>query len=284
MPNSVSPQLSLHFMRMGFRHIGPFVPGLAGYWACRLWFATRRSPIPAREDAWRKQTHIDHIGSAGRLLARYQWGAADAPGILLIHGWNGRGLQLGAFAAPLVSAGFRVVAFDAPGHGDSPGNSTHIFDYAQAIQTIANSSGPPLAGAIAHSFGVPAVARALLQGLDLPRLISIAAPADAEFLVQRFAKHLDIPATVVAAMRARIEHRFGMDIFLRLSTEAMLTGQTIPGLILHDRNDRDVPATHADRLQRAWRDARVIYTEGLGHNRILRDPAVIAAAVEFLRP
>ncbi|MBI5463304.1 MAG: alpha/beta hydrolase [Gammaproteobacteria bacterium] len=282
MPNSVLPHLSLHLMRMGFRHLGPFVPHIAGYWACRLWFATRRSPIPAREDPWRNQARIDRIDSAGRPLARYQWGAAEAPGILLVHGWNGRGLQLGAFAAPLVDAGFRVVAFDAPGHGDSPGNSTHIFDYAQAIQRVAEHSGP-LAGAIAHSFGVPAVARALLQGLSLPRLIAIAAPADAEFLVQRFAQHLDIPESVIAAMRARIERRFGMDIFVRLSTEAMLAGQRIPGLIIHDRDDRDVPATHAERLRHTWRDAHVIYTEGLGHNRILRDPTVIAAATAFLQ-
>jgi pimeloyl-ACP methyl ester carboxylesterase len=64
----------------------------------------------------------------------------------------------------------------------------------------------------------------------------------------------------------------------------MLTALDIPGLIIHDRDDRDIPATHAQRLQDAWQNAQLIYTEGLGHNRILRDPAVIAAAVDFLRP
>lgn len=274
--------MSLRLMRAGFRHIGGCLPNLAGYWACRLWFATRRSPVPSRERQWRAQTRTDKIDCAGRPLARYQWGEPEAPAILLIHGWNGRGLQLAGFATPLVNAGFRVVAFDAPGHGDSPGSSTHILDYARAIQVMADTSGP-LAGAIAHSFGVPAVARALLQGLSLPRLVAIAAPADAEFLVRRFADHLDIPDAVIAAMRARIERRFGMDIFLRLSTETMLAETAIPGLIIHDRSDRDVPAAHAERLQRAWPGAQIMYTEGLGHNRILRDAGVIAAAVDFLR-
>ena len=283
MANTVVSDLSLQLMRAGFRHLGPYAPDLAGRWACRLWFATRRSPSPPREHNWRTQARVDRIEAGGRTLARYQWGAPEDPAILLIHGWNGRGLQLGGFAEPLVSAGFRAVAFDAPGHGDSPGKSTHIFDYAQAIQVMAETSGP-LAGAIAHSFGVPAVARALLQGLALPRLVAIAAPAEAEFLVQRFAKHLYIPATVIAAMRARVERRFGMDIFLRLSTEVMLAEQNIPGLIIQDRSDRDVPATHAARLLRAWQGAQLIYTEGLGHNRILRDAAVIARAVEFLQP
>lgn len=282
MPNPALFNLSLRLMRAGFRHVGAYLPNLAGYWACRLWFATRRSPVPPRELQWRAHALTDTVDCAGRPLARYQWGMPDAPAILLIHGWNGRGLQLGGFAAPLVNAGFRVVTFDAPGHGDSPGNSTHILDYARAVQVMADSSGP-LAGAVAHSFGVPAVARALLQGLRLPRLVAIAAPADADFLVRRFADHLDIPAAVIAAMRARIERRFGMDIFLRLSTEAMLAETAIPGLIIHDRNDRDVPAAHAERLRRAWPGAQIVYTDGLGHNRILRDAGVIAAAVDFLR-
>jgi len=282
MPNPIPSKLSLRLMRIGFRHLGAHFPNFGGYWACRLWFSTQRSATPARESRWRTHARVDSVASAGRQLARYQWGNPDAPGIMLIHGWNGRGLQLGAFAEPLVNSGLRVIAFDAPGHGDSPGSSTHIFDYAQAIQDVAGASGM-LSGAIAHSFGAPAVARALHQGLQLPRLITIAAPADAEFLVQRFADQLHIPAAVIDAMRSRIEQRFGMDIFQRLSTERMLSAMDIPGLIIHDRDDRDIPATHAQRLQDVWPNTQLIYTEGLGHNRILRDPAVIAAAADFLR-
>ncbi len=270
-------------MRTGFRQLGAYFPHLGGYWACRLWFATQRSPNPAREARWRTLARVDRVTSASRQLARYQWGKPNAQGILLIHGWNGRGLQLGAFVGSLVNCGLRVIAFDAPAHGDSPGSSTHIFAYAQAIQDVAGASGT-LSGAIAHSFGASAVARALHQGLQLPRLVTIAAPADAEFLVQRFADHLHIPTNVIDAMRSRIEQRFGLDIFQRLSTEHMLTTVDIPGLIIHDRDDRDIPATHAQRLQDAWRNAQLMYTDGLGHNRILRDPVVIGAAADFLRP
>ena len=282
MPHRGHDTLSLRLLRAGFRHLGPYFPGLAGRWAYRLWFATRRFPEPPRERHWREQARTDRIAWRNDSLARYTWGAPDAPAVLLIHGWNGRGTQMGAFAEPLAQAGFRAVACDAPGHGRSPGNCTNIFEYAEAIRTLAQTSGP-VAGAIAHSFGVPATARALQQGLQLPALVAVAAPSGAEFLLRRFAHMLDIPDSVIAAMRARIERNFGMDIFARLSTEAMLTGSTLPGLIVHDRGDRDVPMSHAERLQRAWPEARLLLTEGLGHRRILRDPAVIAATLEFLR-
>lgn len=283
MPNLIPSKLSLRLRRAGFRLLGPYAPYLTSYWAYRLWFSTQRSPNPVRESRWRDSACIDRIFSAGKQLVRYQWGEAQAPGILLIHGWNGRGLQLAAFAAPLVHAGLRVIAFDAPGHGDSPGNRTDIFEYAQAIQDVAAHSGI-LQGAIAHSFGVPAVAQALVQGFNLLRLVAIAAPVDTEFLVQRFAAHLDIPAPVIAAMRQRIERGFGMDIISRLSTERMLMGQTLPAIIIHDREDRDIPVAHAKRLQHSLPHAQLLITEGLGHSRILRDPNVIAAAVDFLRP
>ena len=45
------------------------------------------------------------------------WG--EGPVVLLVHGWGGWRGQLGRFVAPLVDAGHRVVAVDAPGHGDA---------------------------------------------------------------------------------------------------------------------------------------------------------------------
>lgn len=282
MPHRGHDALSLRLLRAGFRHLGRHFPGLAGRWAYRQWFATQRFPEPARERHWRERAQTDRIAWRNTSLVRYTWGAAEAPAVLLIHGWNGRGTQLAAFAEPLLQAGFRAVSCDAPGHGRSPGNCTNIFEFAEAIQTLARTSGP-VAGAIAHSFGVPASARALQQGLQLPRLVAIAAPAGAEFLLRRFAHHLDIPDNVITDMRARIERNFGMDIFARLSTEAMLAGRTLPGLIIHDHGDRDVPIAHAESLHKAWPEAELLLTEGLGHRRILRDPAVIAAVIGFLR-
>ena len=268
-------------LRLGFRHIGPHARGLAGYLAYRLWFSTRRYPEPAREARWIASACIDRVGWRERKLTRYQWGDPAAPAVLLIHGWNGRGPQLGAFARALVQAGYRAVAFDAPGHGRSPGTSTNIFEYAEAIQIVTHASGPVVA-AIAHSFGVPASAQALNQGLQLQRLVAIAAPANAEFLLDRFKTMFDIPSVVMMEMRKRVERHFGMDIFARLATDAMLAERTLPGLIIHDRSDQEVPSDHAERLHRAWPCSEIRLVNGLGHRRLLRDPDVVAAAVAFI--
>ena len=48
-------------------------------------------------------------------------------------------------------------------------------------------------------------------------------------------------------------------------------------------NDRDVPYAGGAALARAWPDASLRTTHGLGHRRILRDPEVISWAMDFVR-
>jgi len=56
----------------------------------------------------------------------------------------------------------------------------------------------------------------------------------------------------------------------------------IPLLVLHDREDGEVPFADGDAIAAAWPGASIEPTEGLGHRRILRAPHVLARAVEFV--
>jgi pimeloyl-ACP methyl ester carboxylesterase len=55
-----------------------------------------------------------------------------------------------------------------------------------------------------------------------------------------------------------------------------------PALIVHDVEDREVPWSEGERYARFWSDSRLLSTRGLGHNRIVDDAGVIAAAIRFL--
>jgi pimeloyl-ACP methyl ester carboxylesterase len=57
---------------------------------------------------------------------------------------------------------------------------------------------------------------------------------------------------------------------------------TVPALIFHDRDDRDVPYAHGEEIAGAWPGAQLVPTSGLGHRAILRDPDVIRRTVTFL--
>lgn len=107
-------------------------------------------------------------------LAAWEWGAPAAPLVGLMHGWEGHGAQLGAFAGPLVAPGFRVVTWDHPGHGESPGHEAHVPLLARLLPEIAAQLGP-FHGLIGHSMGAAAAAIGTQHGV-IPRGLVLLAP------------------------------------------------------------------------------------------------------------
>lgn len=271
---------ALRGLRAGFRVLNALAPPLAGRWAYRLWFRTRRFPEPRRERRWRAQSEPIQLPHRHGPLALYRWG--EGPLIVLVHGWNGRGLQLGAFAEPLVAAGFGVVAFDAPAHGRTPGKATTLFQIVDALQTVAQAHGP-VKGIVAHSFGSMVCARALRDGLPVGRVVNISPPTGLEFLADHFCTTLDIPETSRRVFTGLLERRYGRDIWAQTSVLANARELQVPCLVIHDRDDPDVPWQQGEQVASAWPGARFQLTEGLGHRRILRHPEVVTATVDFLR-
>jgi pimeloyl-ACP methyl ester carboxylesterase len=58
--------------------------------------------------------------------------------------------------------------------------------------------------------------------------------------------------------------------------------QTPPVLVIHDKGDRETAWQDGADIAAKWPAATLQTTNGLGHNRILRDPAVVESAVRFL--
>jgi pimeloyl-ACP methyl ester carboxylesterase len=256
----------------------------------RLFITPRRHARPAREReilASARSFELDVTlrtprwsGAARRTLAAWRWGFG--PPILLVHGWEGRGSQLGAFVAPLVDAGLSVVAFDAPGHGDSPEHQLYLTDFADCVADVAAAIGP-LHGIIAHSFGAAAVLLAYTRaGLEVPRNVMLAPNVLIDEAVDRFARLVGLDREDRAAFERRLASHTGVPVET-LALERLTAGIESALLVVHDRDDREVPAIHGDRLAATWPNARLRVTESLGHRRILRDPDVIAATVAFVR-
>ncbi|HID48163.1 MAG TPA: alpha/beta fold hydrolase [Chromatiales bacterium] len=281
MPRRGLPR-SLTALRFFIRALDTAAPQLAGRMVYRLWFATRRFPEPVREARWREPAERSVLPGARGPLALYLWGQGTKT-VLLIHGWNGRGTQMGAFAGPLVAAGYRVIAFDGPGHGRSPGRSSSIFRFVDAVRAIEREFGP-FHAVVTHSFGALVVARALRDGLGATRVVCISPPARFEFLIDGFVDALQIPPRTRRAFLARGEKIFGRDVWQRLSGDVNAAGLEVPALVIHDENDREVPLSEGQRLAAAWPGAQLVRTRGLGHRRILRDPGVIQRVIDFLGP
>ncbi len=258
-------------------------PSLAGWWATRLWISTRRYPEPAREKQWLKDADISELDHEFGPIKLYHWRKhlEPAPTVLLIHGWNGRGLQLAGFVKPLLEEGFNVISFDAPGHGRTPGTQSNLLRVANVVQAISRSIGP-IDSVISHSFGAMVMAKLANDGLNIRKAVAISAPKNADFLINAFCAFLNIKPRSKKNLLKRIKTLFGDDIFPRISTLNNVKNLSIPGLIIHDKHDSAIPVTHARELNRAWLGSELLITQNLGHQRILRNQIVINAVLDFI--
>jgi pimeloyl-ACP methyl ester carboxylesterase len=119
------------------------------------------------------------------------------------------------------------------------------------------------------------------DGLRATRAVLLAPPADVVLFSHAFSEHLRIPHRARNVMRQNLENRLQFR-FEELHIPTLARGMTAAALIIHDRDDPDVPCAHGEEIASAWPGAQLVVTTGLGHRALLRDPEVIRRTVTFL--
>jgi pimeloyl-ACP methyl ester carboxylesterase len=265
-------------LKGAFSVLSRMAPSLAAEAASRLFVLVPRVPRPRGEAAaFLASGEAFTVHGAGRRLAAWSWG--NGPAIVLAHGWGGRGTQMRAFVPPLVGAGYRAVVFDGPAHGTSAGRSTNLPAFGDAIAAVARATGAR--GVVAHSMGGAATLVALSRGFSLSRAVLLGAPSNAERIWRDFSRALGLSGAVAADARRRLERRVGEN-FGELNVSSFASRITAPVLVVHDRNDDEVPWSEGEENARLLPGGFLVTTNGLGHRRLLRDGAVVERAVRFL--
>lgn len=275
--------ISQLLLQKGIQLLGLVAPSLAARRAYRLWFATRRFRESEHDQRWREQARQQWLMLGQSRIAMYIWGEPENPVVICVHGWNGRASQFSSMIPALLKAGYQVVAFDAPGHGKSQGNSINIFQFSQVLQNVSLQFSPIVA-VISHSFGGMVVAYAIKHlGLQTQKLIMIAPPISTHYLIDSFAQMMGLNARVMRHFYRMICHEFGDDVFEKISVEQNLKNVELPILLLHDKQDRAVSWRNSERIREVAQHAVAFYTEGHGHRRLLRDRKVIRRIVDFIQ-
>ncbi len=274
----------VQLMRVCFKWLGMVWPWLGAYFAYRIWFKTPRYPSSKREMTWYKLALYDVKIIDGRKISILRWGATTPGYILLLHGWSGRGSQLGSFVNPINSKGLGVISFDAPGHGRSDGRSTNIYQIASVINELVNQYGRPKA-IIAHSFGGMAAALAIRKyQLPISKLVTISCPNDPYYLIEGFRRYLNLNDKVMKIFNQMLYKEFGETIYDDISADKNIPFTSVKLLVVHDKEDRIVSWRQSEKLHFSVAGSVVKYTKGLGHSRILRDKTVIEDILKFIQP
>ena len=140
--------------------------------AAPLWF--QRAMDVAPSEGW-----VDVRGCVIHYLA---WGEVDQPGLVLVHG-GGAHAHWWCHLAPLLRQGFRVLALDLSGHGDSGRREQYPLDvWADEIVAVARHGG--IAGkpvVVGHSMGgFVTIATAAFRPHDLEAIVILDSPVTRE--------------------------------------------------------------------------------------------------------
>ncbi|QAY72704.1 alpha/beta fold hydrolase [Agromyces protaetiae] len=261
-------------------------PALAARLALPLFRATGpRLPVRPSERAVHEGARRSTVRVRGLDLAVFEWGTG-ADVVLLVHGWRGRAAQFAPIVRELRAEGFRVVAFDAPANGDSPGRRTDLRDWLAAIDALQLRYGR-FHAIVGHSFGALAALTAVREGITAGGVVAIAGVSRARMLVDAFGGALRLSPAATSSLASRFAGRvFGArdeaSFWMRFDAAAHPLPDDMPLLLVHDASDREIPLAEAERLLAAHGDAaRLLVVEGSGHSRVLANDATLDAVTAF---
>ena len=275
---SIGNPLPLRFVRRTYPVLEKTAPKLAHKIAYNLFFTPMRYKTPSRESPILQSAKKHKALINQKNTVFYNWGNPNDPNVVLVHGWMGRASQFYKLIEKLVESRYHVISFDGPGHGASAGLQTNVTEFSEALKHIENHFGSIFYG-VGHSYGGLTLIFSRWEGLNLENLVFISTPSISEDIVKQFEEKINASPATGEYFLKEIHKRHGVH-FKEISASELITHVEINKLFLvHDQNDRDVPIEHAQLMKERFPEAQTLYTQGLGHTRILRNDDVIKQVI-----
>lgn len=278
-----STPLMLRVVRILFGLIGSVLPNLFGRITYLLFTTPRVRAKHKRSDQLLEKAKIFEFLYGGQLLKGYEWGKGEKT-VLLVHGWESRGTALRSFVPQLMEAGYRVVAFDGPAHGNSTGKRTNLPHFGGAVRAIINQI-EGVEGIITHSFGGASTVFALnnmAPDIHVKKLVLIGVPNRMQTVLEQAVRTLHVPKKAARAFYKIISQKLGTSIEQADVSKANIENQVGEVLIVHDKSDPIVPFKAGQIIFETWDNARLLSADGLGHYQIVKSPQVVNAVVDFI--
>jgi pimeloyl-ACP methyl ester carboxylesterase len=264
----------------GLNGLWKWSPKLAEHIVRQASFAPSAYKTSAEEQAWLEKSSRFEILVRDKVIQGWKWGTG--PGVLLVHGWNGRGIQLHRFIEPLLQDGHSVITYDGPGHGESEGRTTNYFELTDTVRGILNSvHGYSIHGVVGYSLGASAVLNGLEKENRELRTVLIAPALRLTEMLLRGFDDCGVPEPLYQKLIKELENEYGYDV-QRDNPRNLLERMKTKMLIVHDKEDKRVPYAESQEVASRHENVALHTTEGLGHKDILVNESVVDLVVDYL--
>ena len=288
-----SERMYLQYLRTKFTTLGMVAPPVAGKLAFNLFctpypkFKKRKAPaIFHQAKAIQVNVMGDGIHNPGRILLNgFEWTPTKPNGktVFIAHGYASCAYKFEQYIQPLLKIGYRVLCFDAPGHGLSQGKYINIVLYQKAIQQIIKEHGP-IDDFIGHSLGAITLAM-IAETISNPlkhKFVLIAPATKTTSTFERYFKMMHFKEAVRNAFLTELEKHTHQPISF-FEADRALENYTGSVLWVHDQDDAVCPYKDLiDFKNKASENIKFLITNGLGHNKVYKTQEIIDKIMAFL--
>jgi len=224
----------------------------------------RRGKVLPKQQAYLEVAKHEVLETCGHQLQIYRW-TGNKDRVLLVHGWESNSFRWRNLIATLRANDYDIVAFDAPGHGNSSGKHLHLPLYSDCIHEIIKTYSPK--HLIGHSFGGMAILfdEFKRSKSDTKKIVTIGSPSEFKELLAHYQNLVGFNNQVLKAFKALVVERFGHEV-QDFSSSRFVKNNTKKGLLIHDELDKLAPFHASEQVHADWQDSTFIRTKGLGHS------------------
>lgn len=227
-----------------------------------------------------------HFTLNGLKVNGFRWNKGKAQKLLILHGFGSAAHKFHQYISAFLEKDYEVLAFDAPAHGNSEGNTINAVEYRDMISEVIKRFGP-IEAYLAHSFGGMALSLALenLAGNEASKIVFIAPATETFTSVDSAFKMLKLTDPVVRKEFDNIIFEKSGQTTEWYSISRALQNIRAKILWIHDEDDDITPLTDALKVKaQNLPNIEFIITKGLGHRNIYGDFTIKNKVLEFLQP
>jgi pimeloyl-ACP methyl ester carboxylesterase len=231
-----------------------------------------------------QNTEVIHFHLNQKKLNGYRWNHPQPRKVLILHGFGSAAHKFEDHAIKLIEKGFEVLAFDAPAHGHSEGDTTNAVEYSQMILEVMQKFGP-IENFIAHSLGGISLSLALEQVThdSKTKVVFIAPTTETTSAIDGAFKMLNLNNKMVRNEFDRLIFEYSGKKTEWFSMRRAIQHIQARVLWIHDKDDDITPWKDAEKVKADNHpNIQFLLTRGLGHRKIYHDAAVKKQVVEFL--
>lgn len=211
-------------------------------------------------------------------IATYTW-RGNGPTVLLLHGWESNAARWKKKIKTLLEEGYSVVALDAPAHGKSGSDTFNVILYAEFVNIVAIKYQPKII--IGHSVGAMASVFFIYkyQMTIVDKLVLLGSPSNFEDVFKRYVIMMGYNKAIEKQLDTIIYNRFG-EYPSYFSVARFVKTISQKGLLIHDTEDKIIPYTDAELINKNYTNAELITTSGFGHP--LKDKSITDHIMKFI--